>query len=489
MKYVRLKEILRESKIVSDSPNPDKRITVKLNTGGVEKRVLKEEAEGATKYFIRHKGQFIYGKQNLFKGAFGIVPDELDGFESTSDIPSFDVDDSCYADWIVRYLQCNKLYKKLEGLAKGSSSKRIHPEQLYNIEIPLPNKDVQKTKLNDIKNVEVIVKESLLNINSQEKYITLLRQSILQQAIEGKLCEQNPDDEPANIFFKKIQEEKEKLISERKIKKHKESNPINEVEKPFELPRGWVWCRLEDIIFQLPQNGYSPNRVDYITNTKVLTLTATTRGILDINQYKYVDDNISKASHLWVKQGDILIQRSNSIDYVGIACLCEVDLQGYIYPDLMMKLQCLPSINLKFILLCLRSPYIRNYFRNKASGTSNSMKKITQGIVANTVIPLPPFAEQQRIVEKTERLMALCDKLEQEVKKVKSYSSQLMEAVLQEAFGSEKRSIQGTIIEYVSKPQLQQKQMQFTAAARGNVKESTWNNLVARALEIVCEDN
>jgi len=67
----------------------------KLNIGGVIKRSVKEDTKGATKYYIRHKGQFIYGKQNLFKGAFGVVPIELDGYESSSDIPAFDVHYCC----------------------------------------------------------------------------------------------------------------------------------------------------------------------------------------------------------------------------------------------------------------------------------------------------------------------------------------------------------------------------------------------------------
>ena len=118
-KKVKLGSLLTESKIVSVNPNPDKRIRVKLNVLGVEKRPLTKDKKGATKYYIRRAGQFIYGKQNLHKGAFGIVPEELDGYESTSDIPAFDIDESCYSEWIFYFFRKNNFYLKLEDLAQG----------------------------------------------------------------------------------------------------------------------------------------------------------------------------------------------------------------------------------------------------------------------------------------------------------------------------------------------------------------------------------
>lgn len=85
----RLGQMLTESKIPITDSNPQKRITVRLNLKGVEKREFKgTEAENATYFFVRSSGQFIYGKQNIHKGAFGIIPEELDGYESSQDIPA-----------------------------------------------------------------------------------------------------------------------------------------------------------------------------------------------------------------------------------------------------------------------------------------------------------------------------------------------------------------------------------------------------------------
>ena len=104
-KKVKLGDILIESKDESAKSDPDKRITVRLNIKGVEKRAFEPGIEGATKYYVRKARQFIYGKQNLFKGAFGIIPKELDGFESSSDIPAFDVSSECLPQWLFYFLK------------------------------------------------------------------------------------------------------------------------------------------------------------------------------------------------------------------------------------------------------------------------------------------------------------------------------------------------------------------------------------------------
>ncbi len=155
MAKVKISEILKESKIKSENPNQNKRITVKLNLKGVEKRPFKKEVKGATKYYVRKYNQFIYGKQNFFKGAFGIIPKELDGYETSSDLPCFDIDiKKCIPEWIFYFLKKDELYKNLEKIAKGASSKRVNPKDFFKLEIPLPSLDTQKNVLNKIKNVE-----------------------------------------------------------------------------------------------------------------------------------------------------------------------------------------------------------------------------------------------------------------------------------------------------------------------------------------------
>lgn len=188
-KTKQVKDFLIESKIESiDDIN--KRLTVKLNLKGITVRESKTiEIEGATKQFIRKTGQFIYGKQNLHKGAFGIIPKELDGYLTSSDIPSFDFKEGIEPKWFYYYFARKSFYEKLENLSTGTGSKRISPKEFLNIKIIVPEfKEQHKIvcllekfdeKINEISNQIVqmnMFKKSLL----QQMFVVQLILSLLQ---------------------------------------------------------------------------------------------------------------------------------------------------------------------------------------------------------------------------------------------------------------------------------------------------------------------
>lgn len=126
-------KLLIESKILPEKQDLEKRITVKLNLKGIEKRkITPEEKEGATTNYLRKEGQFIYGKQNFHKGAFGIVPKELNDFQSSSDIPSFDfIKKFIVGKYFFYYFSQEKIYKNLENISTGTGSKRIQPKVFF----------------------------------------------------------------------------------------------------------------------------------------------------------------------------------------------------------------------------------------------------------------------------------------------------------------------------------------------------------------------
>jgi type I restriction enzyme S subunit len=138
-KEKKLGDFIIESRIPSINNDVNRRITVKLNLKGIEKRDVRgSEAEDATYYFIRKKSQFIYGKQNLHKGAFGIIPDELDGFESSQDIPTFDFQDGVSPSYFMFFMSQESFYQSLEKISTGTGSKRIHPENLFKVKVKFP---------------------------------------------------------------------------------------------------------------------------------------------------------------------------------------------------------------------------------------------------------------------------------------------------------------------------------------------------------------
>jgi type I restriction enzyme S subunit len=257
--------------------------------------------------------------------------------------------------------------------------------------------------------------------------IPKLRQVILQLAVQGKLVPQNINDESALSLLDRIRFEREELAREGKLAKLKNFSPVASDEIPYQLPKEWVWVSLGELLISSPRNGYSPKPVDYPTKVKSLTLSATTSGRFKNECFKYIDEEIEQDSHLWLEDGDILIQRANTIEYVGIAAIYKGYSHEYIYPDLMMKLRCSNFLEINYLHLAINNEISRNFLRARATGTSSNMPKINQLTVNSLPIPLPPLAEQKRIVAKCDRLISLCDTLEAKLKEARSHSEMLME--------------------------------------------------------------
>ena len=199
----------------------------------------------------------------------------------------------------------------------------------------------------------------------------------------------------------------------------------------------WDRAQLIDVITEKPRNGRSPKGVNYETPYRNLTLSATTSGQFLVGNFKYVELDISEDSYLWVKNGDILIQRANTLDYVGISALYRGPDNAYVYPDLMMKCTTNVRATPEFLHLTLLSESTRKYFRDNATGTSGNMPKINQKTVSETPILLPPIAEQTEIVRRVDQLFAHADRIEQQVNNALARVNNLTQSILAKAFRGE----------------------------------------------------
>lgn len=182
-----------------------------------------------------------------------------------------------------------------------------------------------------------------------------------------------------------------------------------------------------------PRNGFSPKETSSTTDVRVLKLGATTYGYLDLNQTKFVDIKVEGNSHLWLRDGDILIQRGNSANYVGCNCLIKMDVAGVIYPDLMMKLRTVKDLNPEFLSIWLSSPMSRQFMWDRMTGTSGTMPKISKKIVESIPVIIPSITVQAFIVAKVEELMALCDHLKARLADAQTTQLHLTDAIVEQA--------------------------------------------------------
>lgn len=338
-----------------------------------------------TNMIIVEDGDFVISGINVAKGAMGIYRGK-EPVAATIHYSSYTFDTSIidinFFEW---FLKSEMFVNLLKEQIQGGIKTEIKPKHLLPLEIEIPRIERQRILAKSLSSSFSNI-QKLKEMNIEEKQlIERLRQRILDDAIKGGLTEE---------WRKENQNE-----SQTSLKSIKYS--IGNIGE-FQLPPTWKVHKLIDIIKDKPRNGYSPKAVDYETSTKTLKLTATTSGRFIGTEYKYIDEEIDFNSPLWLENGDILIQRANSLDYVGVSAIFDGEQKIFIYPDLMMKIKVKEQYLTKYVHLVLSSPIIRNYFRNNASGAQKSMPKINQSTVKNTPIPIPPSNEQKAIVEKVE---------------------------------------------------------------------------------------
>lgn len=255
--------------------------------------------------------------------------------------------------------------------------------------------------------------------------VTELRKAILQLGVMGKLVPQDSKDEPVENLLTKVFVERKKLTHRNTIEQKQQPTTLG-----YEIPESWKWQNLGNILVFGPTNGFSPKSVEYETSVRSLTLTATTSGVFKGEYSKFISCDIPFDSELWLRDGDILVQRGNTLEYVGVPAVYRGKPNCFIHPDLMMKLRVSSEINTSFIYFAMSSEPCREFLRCRASGTSGTMPKINQATLKSLPVPIPPLAEQHRIVAKIDQLMALCDQLEQQIDATASKQSALLNAVM-----------------------------------------------------------
>ena len=287
-----------------------------------------------------------------------------------------------------------------------------------------------------------------------------LKNSILQWAIQGKLVPQDPNDEPASVLLDKIRQEKERLIKEKKIKRDKNASIIyrgednsyyekilatGEVkcideEIPFEVPKGWEWCRLRDIILGT-NAGKSPNcekRPKKSEEWGVLTTTSIQENAFLSNENKVLPKHYVITPEHCVRYGDILITRAGPVNRTGIVCMVENNCDKLILSDKTVRIDYMHDYcNPKFLIFVLNSSAIHELVMSATVGMAASQVNVSQGSIQNTLIPFPPSKEQQRIINKLEALLPQIEKYNNAQNKLdelnKTVKDLIKKSVLQEA--------------------------------------------------------
>ena len=267
-----------------------------------------------------------------------------------------------------------------------------------------------------------------------------LKASILQLAIQGKLVEQRTEDGTAEDLYQQIQEEKQNLIKEGKLKKEKPLAPIEDDEIPFDIPCNWKWVRLKNICSKIVDGDHNPPKGEN-SATDYLMLSASNINqdtLIDLNKARYLSKEcyLLENERTKLEKGDILL---TTVGTIGRSCIFQGGMNICFQRSVTVISAFVFNKYLKYIL---DSNYVFSFMNNNAKGTAQKGFYLNQ--VDNLVVPIPPLAEQKRIVDKVEELLPLVEKYKKAYSELEilnsKFSGDMKKSILQ-------YSIQGKLVE------------------------------------------
>jgi type I restriction enzyme S subunit len=264
--------------------------------------------------------------------------------------------------------------------------------------------------------------------------IDAFEQTILQLAVRGLLVPQDPSDEPANVLLQKIRAEKDRLIAEGKIRRDKPLPPTADAEKPFDLPVGWEWLHLSELLPAF-QNGASSRGDAGGLPTTVLRLADIKSRKISLAATREIPIAEADIKKYQLLEGDILITRVNgSADIVGQFNLCDFS-PSAIYCDHFIRLRINQQwLSSSYMALLGETELIRQRIKSLFITTAGQ-KTVNQGHIGSLLLPLPPLNEQSRIVTRVESLRRLCADLRQRLSTSQTTQAHLAEALVESVAG------------------------------------------------------
>ena len=270
-----------------------------------------------------------------------------------------------------------------------------------------------------------------------EASIDALKQTILQLAVMGKLVPQDPNDEPASELLKRIEQEKAQLVKEGKIKKQKPFPSISDDEKPFELPQGWEWCRIGEIIVNMDA-GWSPSCSPEPSPNENIWGVLKTTAVQSL-EYREQENKTLPSSKLprpqyEVHDGDILVTRAGPKNRVGVSCLVEKTRSKLMISDKIIRFHLISDeISAKYISLCLNCGVTADYLEASKSGMAESQMNISQENLRSAPVALPPTAIQLKVISTIEDFFKVCDQLKSRLQAAQQTQLHLADALTEAA--------------------------------------------------------
>lgn len=395
------------------------------------------EKPSKTDMILIEPGDLVISGINVAKGALAVY----EGYEpitATIHYSSYMFNkDKIDINFLKRFLKSPTFISELQKQVKGGIKTEIKAKHLLSLKVRIPEL-IEQQKINQhFDATENEIAELSNEINTQSTLLTKLREAILQEAIEGKLTAEWRTENPvrkgdpnydAEALLEKVKAEKEKLIKEGKNKKQKPLPPIKPEEVPFELPDGWVWTRLGELGFVNPRNYIDDNLDTGFSTMPFISSEYGRKPLFEIKKWRLI-----KSGFTHFADNDVAIAKITPCFENSKACVFYELPNGYGAGTTELHVLRPIKVNPTYIYINLKTRKFLSEGEKLMTGAVGQ-KRVPVSYFENYNIPLPPLAEQQAIVERVDKLLAIVDELEKQVADRKEKAEQLMQEVLREAF-------------------------------------------------------
>jgi type I restriction enzyme S subunit len=367
-RVARFDELMRrvERKVVIDDETEYATVGVRLYGNGafVRERLFGADIARKQQWIIR-TGDIVYNKLFAWKGCFAVATDAVDGHLVSDKFPTYQLDETLVdPGYLSFYFRTPDVAIQAERLSKGSaaiSKLTLNPPQFWELSMPVPT------------------------LAEQRRLVEVLRDAECRISEAAQLRAEADADAEALV-----------------------TSAVGEVLAAYESTG-----LLRDVLSGKPRNGWSPRCDNVVDGTAVLSLGAVTGFTYRPDEFKRTSEPTAPDGHYWLREGDLLMTRSNTERLLGHAAIYSGVPYPCIYPDLMMRIPVdVTCADTRFVYYWLRTPVVRALIEAAGSGTSSTMKKITQADVMNLPFPTAvDVAEQRRIVQRLDDIVRALDEV------------------------------------------------------------------------------
>lgn len=400
-------------------------------------RTAHRKSEDLGDYLVIEPGSFAYNPYRINVGSIGLTPANITGVVSPAYVVFRVKQRKLIPEVLLDFLKSSDGLRQINKLARGAVRKALRFEDLCEIEFPAISHERQLEILKHKRGFNKQHGSLLSEITHQQSLLAKLKQAILQEAIQGKLTADwrtaHPDAEPAKQLLIRIHAEKNRLFAAKKLRPEKPLPKITHAEIPFEIPKGWEWCRLDKIAMDV---SYGTSQKAHLEAKGIPVLrmgNITSDGELSYSNLKFVSPKIKDLPRLFLKSGDIVFNRTNSYELVGKSAVFRHK-QPFTLASYLIRVRLFEGIIPEYAAYFINSSICRTEFIEPYVIQQNGQANFNGTKLKAIPTPLPPLAEQAAIVERVEALMTTCRTLEAEVEHTRAHAAQLLQAVLKEAF-------------------------------------------------------